>query len=330
MLRWAGTIVAVGLMALLGRQAADALDLSCNNNLVSYWGQNIYKFKHNATGEQGLDYYCENNPSEDILVVSFLNTYDPMIINLSDHCYEFFNDTKLLNCPKVGEQIKKCQSLGKTVLLSMGGQEGEYRLTSEQQGKRVAQEIWDMFLGGQGDTRPFGDAVLDGLDLDIEKNDAVGYTDFIKTMRDLYASDKNKKYYMAAAPLCHYPDLVMPMTYNEAWFDMIFVQFYNSPCGADNFGTQTFNFEMWDAWARIYSVNKDVKVFLGLPSSEYAALTGYVDADRMKHIVGDLQSTYSSFGGVMLYDISESRPNGDYSKQAKDEMNRNANCGNSD
>ncbi|RKP38232.1 glycoside hydrolase superfamily, partial [Dimargaris cristalligena] len=298
-----------------------ALDTSCNSNLVSYWGQNSYAAKHNVTdGEQDLDWYCTNSPSEDIIVVSFLNTYNPMILNLSSHCFDFFNNSKLLKCPKVGEQVKRCQAAGKTILLSLGGQEGGYELTSAEQGQTVATDVWNMFLGGSGDTRPFGDAVLDGVDLDIEKNAAAGYTDFIKTLRQLYDTDKNHAYYIAAAPLCHYPDLVMPQTYNEAWFDMLFIQFYNSPCGVDNFGTQSFNYHLWDFWARVYSVNKNVKIYVGIPASTYSALSGYVPAERLMQITDFLQKTYTSFGGVMLYDISESRPNGDYSKKIKEHM----------
>ncbi|KAJ1964256.1 Chitinase 2 [Dispira parvispora] len=317
-----------GLAFLFVGQWCQALDTTCNSNLVAYWGQNAFKAKHNDTnGEKDLDWYCTNTPSEDVLVISFLNTYDPMVLNLADHCFDFFENSKLLTCPKLTDQIKRCQDAGKTILLSLGGQEGSYALTSGEEGTELAHQIWDTFLGGSSDTRPFGDAVLDGVDLDIEKNSAVGYTDFVKTLRDLFDQDKARKYYVAVAPICPFPDLVMPETFNEAWFDMVFVQFYNSPCGVDNFGTPSFNFHLWDKWARYYSVNKDVKVYLGVPASTYGAVTGYVETDRLFEILDQLRSRYPSFGGVMLYDISESRPNNDYSKQVKDYLKEHEKCG---
>ncbi|KAJ1927338.1 Chitinase 2 [Tieghemiomyces parasiticus] len=329
MLRRSLTAAVCGLLALGAVPLTTALNTKCNSNLVSYWGQNSYKAKHNATtGEQTLDWYCSNSPSEDIIVVSFLNTYNPMILNLADHCFDFFNGTRLLNCPQVGQQIKACQAKGKTILLSLGGQEGSYSLSSGEEGAKVANAVWDTFLGGtqSGVLRPFGDAVLDGVDLDIEHTPATGYTEFVQRLRNLYVTDKSRNYYIAAAPLCHYPDLVMPQTYNQAWFDMLYIQFYNSPCGADRFGTQTFNFQLWDAWARLYSVNKDVKIYLGVPASNYSAISGYVPIDRLTTIIDQLVINYPSFGGVMLYDISESRPNGDYSAQVKKALSKNSKC----
>jgi chitinase len=38
-------------------------------------------------------------------------------------------------------------------------------------------------LGGSSDTRPFGDAVLDGVDLDIEGGSTTGYAAFVKQLR---------------------------------------------------------------------------------------------------------------------------------------------------
>ena len=49
---------------------------------------------------------------------------------------------------------------------------------------RLADIIWNKFLGGTSDHRPFGDAKLDGVDLDIEKPDGKGfYGDLVKTLK---------------------------------------------------------------------------------------------------------------------------------------------------
>jgi chitinase len=38
-----------------------------------------------------------------------------------------------------------------------------------------ATTIWNLFGGGSSSTRPFGDAVIDGVDLDIEGGPSTGY-----------------------------------------------------------------------------------------------------------------------------------------------------------
>jgi len=44
----------------------------------------------------------------------------------------------------------------------MGGATGANAFTSDQQAQQFADLIWNTFLGGTSDTRPFGDAALDG------------------------------------------------------------------------------------------------------------------------------------------------------------------------
>ena len=67
--------------------------------------------------------------------------------------------------------IKTCQSKGKITLLSMGGAASNGQFSSEAQARDFADLVWKMFLGGNDPAipRPFGDAVFDGIDLDIEE-----------------------------------------------------------------------------------------------------------------------------------------------------------------
>jgi chitinase len=44
-----------------------------------------------------------------------------------------------------------------------------------------------LFLGGSSSTRPFGSAVLDGVDLDIENKNQTGYGAFANQIRTLAA-----------------------------------------------------------------------------------------------------------------------------------------------
>lgn len=83
--------------------------------------------------------------------------------------------------------IRYCQSHGRKILLSLGGATGTYGLSSEDQGKKLAEDLWDMFGGGTSKTRPFGNVSVDGFDLDIEAGSAKGYSAFIERIRELYS-----------------------------------------------------------------------------------------------------------------------------------------------
>ena len=59
-------------------------------------------------------------------------------------------------------QIEQCQASGTTVSISLGGEISQVGFTDDSEAENFADVIWDMFLGGSGPERPFGDAVLDG------------------------------------------------------------------------------------------------------------------------------------------------------------------------
>ena len=74
----------------------------------------------------------------------------------------------------------------------------------------------------------------------------------------------------------------------------------NNYCGLDQ--PSDYNFATWDNWAKTVSPNKDVKVYIGAPGSPDAAGEGYVSVSTLANDVSDAQETWSSFGGVMLWD----------------------------
>ncbi|KAJ2390684.1 Chitinase 2, partial [Coemansia sp. RSA 2559] len=209
----------------------------------------------------------------------------------------------------MAEDIKYCQSQGKAVIMSMGGASGAYGFYSNTDGVAYADTVWNMFFKGTAPQRPFDDAVLDGIDLDIEGGSGTGYPAFIDRLRSHYASDPSKSYYIAAAPQCPFPDAYLSSTLDSAWFDMIYVQFYNNYCGLNAYPTW-FNFEAWDSWAKTASVNKDVKVFIGVPGSPSAASSGYVDGSTLSTIYNAVRGNYTSLGGIMTWDVSQARTSG--------------------
>lgn len=62
----------------------------------------------------------------------------------------------------MSSQIKYCQDKGKIVTLSLGGAMSQVGFSTNSQAQTFADKIWDMFLSGSGEQRPFGDAILDG------------------------------------------------------------------------------------------------------------------------------------------------------------------------
>jgi chitinase len=70
----------------------------------------------------------------------------------------------MADCSFMSSQIKRCQDRGKIVTLSLGGAIAQVGFSTDSQARTFADKIWDMFLGGSGRRRPFGDAVLDGYE----------------------------------------------------------------------------------------------------------------------------------------------------------------------
>ena len=81
-----------------------------------------------------------------------------------------------------------------------------------------------MFLGGSSTTRPFGTAVLDGIDLDIEGGGSSGYAAFVTRIRS-HASSASKPYFITADPQCPFPDANLGVVLKAVGFDAVYVQF---------------------------------------------------------------------------------------------------------
>lgn len=132
---------------------------------------------------------------------------------------------------------------------------------------------------------------------------------FGNQLRSLMDTDKNKTWLLSAAPQCPYPDAADgPMLDGTVSFDIVWVQFYNNYCGVQSFvpGVSTqnnFNFDTWDNWAKTVSLNPNVKVMLGIPSNTGAG-AGYTSGAALASVIAYSKS-FSSFGGVMMWDMSQ-------------------------
>ena len=114
--------------------------------------------------------------------------------------------------------------------------------------------------------------------------------------------------FLSAAPQCVYPDAAMNDVLNGAVaLDFIMIQFYNNWCGVVNFrpdaAENPYNFNVWDAWAKQTSKNKNVKILMGVPATASAG-GGYVPPNTLAPII-NYNKQFSSFGGAMVWDMSQ-------------------------
>lgn len=160
--------------------------------------------------------------------------------------------------------------------------------------------------------RPFGEAIVDGFDLDLEHGPATGYENIAYRLRQLMDEDRaktGKQWLLTGAPQCPQPDAMLDVAMRNVAFDAIFVQFYNNPsceatkwaAGRDQTTNAGFNFAMWDAYAK-KSKNTKMKVFLTLPLAGEAG-SGYVSRVTAANIIADIKK-YTNFGGFAGWDAS--------------------------
>ncbi|KAF8203228.1 chitinase [Pholiota molesta] len=246
------------------------------------------------------------------------------VLDLANICSQGSNNfpgTDLADCSFMASDIQKCQAKGKIVTMSLGGGTAKVGFNSDFQAASFAHTIWDMFLGGNGPMRPFGDAVLDGVDLDIENGPSAFYNTFVNTLRSL-AQHTKKRYYVTAAPQCPFPDAELGNALNSAFFDAVYVQFYNNFC--ETSAPSDFNMATWDHWARTQSPNRDIKVYLGAPGAPASAGEGFVSSGTLIDVVKQSQKQYPSFGGVMLWDADSAETNNRYQVTVKNAISNRA------
>lgn len=250
--------------------------------IAIYWGQNGYEGTLTDTCATG-NYQFVN--------IAFLTTFgnnQPPVLNLAGHCSPSAN-----TCTSLSNEIRACQSQNIKVLLSLGGSVGSYTLTSADDARQVANYLWNNFLGGQSDSRPFGDAILDGIDFDIETSSVMFWDELA---RALSAFSSQRKVYLSAAPQCPIPDAHLDTAIKTGLFDYVWIQFYNNPgcqytTNADNL------LATWNQW--ISSVQSN-QIFLGLPASPDAG-SGYIPPDVLiSQILPSIRQS-PKYGGIMLW-----------------------------
>ncbi|KAJ6577236.1 glycoside hydrolase superfamily [Mycena capillaripes] len=308
-----------GVLSILALSVVSAFgyDPTRSDNLAVYYGQNSYGALHpadTANWQKTISTYCQDTVINAIpiaFVDVFTSTGGLPDLNMANANDPVFAGTGLPNCGFLTAGIQACQAAGKIVTISLGGASGAAVFTSDAQGKAFADTIWNLFLGGTSSTRPFGAAVLDGVDLDIEGGGPTGFAAFVTQLRT-HTNAASKPYYITAAPQCPFPDAWLGSVINAVGFDALYVQvggiFITVSSDAISVAsypnTADWNFATWDNWAKTVSPNRNIKIFIGAPASPDAG-AGYVNAATLGAIAIATRAQFSSFGGIMLWDASQ-------------------------
>ncbi|KAH7651535.1 chitinase protein [Dioscorea alata] len=280
------------LSLLLTTLTLATLSITSNaGGIAIYWGQD---------GNEGSLADTCSSGNYNYVIISFLVTFgngQTPVLNLAGHC-----DPSSGGCTGISIDINSCQALNIKVLLSLGGGSGSYTLVSSDDAQQVADYLWNNFLGGSSSSRPLGDAVLDGIDFDIESG-GTQYYDVLAQALSQYSQQGNKVY-LSAAPQCPYPDQYISTALGTGVFDYVWVQFYNNP-SCDYSGGASNLINSWNTWT---SSVQATSFFVGLPAAPNAAGSGYVPPDQLISAVLPSINTSNKYGGVMLwsrsYDLS--------------------------
>ncbi|CAO1944332.1 unnamed protein product [Urochloa humidicola] len=269
-------LTATFLLAILATSHAGGIAI--------YWGQH--------QGEATLSATCASRRYQFVIlafVFQFGQGRAPRL-DLADHC-----DATSGGCAILSSDIRSCQRRGVKVLLSIGGGAGSYGLSSPADARIVGAYLWNSYLGGTSSSRPLGDAVLDGIDFDIELGSAKFWDDLAKNLKDM-GKNAGTDVLLSAAPQCPFPDQWDGSAINTGLFDFIWVQFYNNPPCQFSSGRSSF-VAAWKQWESVPAG----KIFLGLPASKDAASTGFVPAGQLTSQVLPLIKGSPKYGGVMLW-----------------------------
>ncbi|KAL2550563.1 Acidic endochitinase [Forsythia ovata] len=266
-------------------QAAFQTSLGRRGGIAIYWGQN---------GNEGtLAEACATGKFS-YVNIAFLNKFgngQTPEINLAGHCNPASN-----TCRAVSNGIHACQKKGIKVMLSIGGGIGNYSIASAEDAKNVSVYLWNNFLGGNSSSRPLGDAILDGIDLDIEHGSTQYWDVLVRNLKSY--SKRSRKVYITGAPQCPFPDRFLGAALNTTLFDYVWVQFYNNPpCQYSSGNTENLK-NYWNRWTT--SVNAE-KIFLGLPAAPRAAGSGYIPPEVLTSEIIPVIRKSPKYGGVMLW-----------------------------
>ncbi|KAI9336569.1 glycoside hydrolase superfamily [Obelidium mucronatum] len=227
------------------------------------------------------------------------------------------SDTNQTLYAQIGRDITYCQSLGIHVVLAIGGDKSSPYKWSKGDGVLYANLWYNAFLNGTSDPsvpRPFGNAVLNGVQLDIETGGEGWIPEMVSFLTTLKKLSPKSQY--SIVPECQSDDVANvdsntgPVIQNPAVsLDYIIIQYYNNPICAYPFN---FNYATWKTYFK-------GPIAVGLASDETSAISGGFLNPGMLQAVLNMVLPDSQFLGISLYDVSSgSEPFSGYSKIVRD------------
>lgn len=277
----------------------------------------IYKGLNNTgAAEQNLAHYCEKSEGIDILILTFLSNFgNGKPPSGAIHGCNIDGTSDVSNkaeCKSIANGIQTCQKRGKKVFISLGGGGASGAVTSKADAEAVGKALWNQYGGGSGGgLRPFGKAVVNGFDLDVESSSSATILRYlVSELRKHFKTNKNKKrkYHVSGAPQCPIPEKNLGDVIKNAKLDYLFIQFYNNP-GCSGQG-KAFNFPAWEKLIKGTKSAK-AKLFVGLPASKEASSGDnsgskyYLSPSEMMKLVNKHKKR-AKFGGVMLWNAGYS------------------------
>ncbi|RLN23820.1 acidic endochitinase-like [Panicum miliaceum] len=269
--------------------------VSSAGKVAVYWGQRAEEGSLADTCASGLYNFVS---------IAFVSAFgngagQPPVLNLGNHC-----NPAAGTCAVFSSDIRSCQASDVKVLISLGGATPTYSLTSAEEARGLADYLWDNFLGGTSLSRPLGDAVLDGVDFDIEQGGGDHYDELARAL----SSRCNGACLLTAAPQCPYPDAHLGEAIKTGLFSHVWVQFYNNPMAKCQYAPGDAS-DLEDAWARWTGRRAAAGGRLPGPPGD-GGRGGYIDADTLKLQVLPVVRGAANYGGVMLWDRARDAASG--------------------
>ncbi|XP_054782582.1 hevamine-A-like [Prosopis cineraria] len=186
-------------------------------------------------------------------------------------------------------------------MLYIAGDGWNVTLSSADKARNVSDYLWNTFLGGNSSSRPFGDAILDGINFDIRYSTAY-WKDLALYLKS--HSTSTRTVLLSASPLCRFPDNFRGTALEEhGLFDYVFVQFQNDPACeySESQGNGHLLLETWNQWTESL-LDGGSKVLMYLPASKATQDTGgYIPLSELITNVLPIVRQSPNYGGVMLW-----------------------------
>ncbi|KAJ3025115.1 UNVERIFIED_CONTAM: Chitinase 2 [Siphonaria sp. JEL0065] len=295
--------------------------------LIGYWGQNAagngildptHPTQPLETQMKNLGYYCDLGIYSTInlaFMTEFGGGDDHFTINFSKQAYYLYPaggpapDSAITGFGPIAKDIKHCQALGIKVILSLGGDKISNYKFGPGDGKTIGTWLYNRFLEGTDKVRPFGDVVLDGIELDVEKGEPSWNQEMIDLLTTIRAL--SPKTTLAIVPECYIYDREIDgqnlgyylytgrvIANTSSIIDYIIIQYYNN-----NICSYPYGFNYKD-WKKLYKG----PMVVGLAGDWTSAISGgFLELPDLQ-AVSDMVLPDEQFMGFSLYDISSSSP----------------------